>query len=62
MNENARELTKRLKNKGYSKVRSRGSHDMWSNGINTIAINQKLNKMVFKRLLKQLESGEFVRV
>lgn len=42
-----------LKNNGYVKIRTSGGHNIYSNGKNTISINQKPNKMVVRRLIKE---------
>ena len=42
-----------LMKNGYHKVRTKGSHFIYCNGENTIAVNKDLNRMVRKRLLKE---------
>ena len=49
----AKKMGKILQANGYKCVRSKGSHFMYTNGVNTIAVNLKLNAMVAKRLIKQ---------
>ena len=49
----ARKMKKILKNNGYEYKRCRGYHFMYSNGKYTIAVNNDLNCMVAKRLIKQ---------
>lgn len=48
-----REMQTVLKDNGYKYVRCRGSHFIYSDGVNTIAVNKDLNRMVAKRLVKQ---------
>lgn len=50
---NAKEMKKILLNNGFKLVRSKGSHFIYSDGINTISVNKDLNRMVARRLLKQ---------
>ncbi len=50
---NAREMKKILRDNGYEYQRCKGSHFIYSNGVNTIAVNKDLNRMVARRLLKQ---------
>ena len=38
---------------GYEYKRCKGSHFMYSNGTNTVAVNNHLNKMVAQRIIKQ---------
>lgn len=38
---------------GYREIRSNGSHFIYSNGTNQITVNKDLNKMVWKRLIKE---------
>lgn len=56
----AKRMGRILRANGYKCVRSKGSHFMYTNGVNTIAVNLKLNAMVAKRLIKQyhLECAE----
>lgn len=49
----AKKMGNILRANGYKCVRSKGSHFMYTNGVNTIAVNLKLNAMVAKRLIKQ---------
>ena len=49
----AKEMKKILRANGYDFIRCKGSHFMYSNGKNTIAINKDLNCMVARRLIKQ---------
>lgn len=49
-----------LKNNGYSKLRSKGSHTIYCNRDgNKITVNSHLNKMVARRLIKEnnLDAG-----
>ena len=50
---NAREMKKILRDNGYEYQRCKGSHFIYSNGVNTIAVNKDINRMVARRLLKQ---------
>lgn len=38
---------------GYEYKRCKGSHFMYSNGTNTVAVNNHLNRMVAQRIIKQ---------
>lgn len=49
----AKEMKKILRANGYVFIRCKGSHFMYSNGKNTIAVNKDLNCMVARRLIKQ---------
>ena len=42
-----------LENNGYRKVRSNGSHFIYSNGTSQITVNKDLNEMVKRRLIKE---------
>ena len=48
-----RSFIKMLTSNGYYKIRSRGSHFIYTNGVNHITVNKDLNKMVRKRLIKE---------
>lgn len=48
-----REFETILKVNGYHEIRSRGSHFIYGNGKNQIAVNKDLNKMVQLRLIKE---------
>ena len=48
-----RDMEKILKKNGYSHVRSKGSHKIYSNGKRTISVNVDLNKVVALRLIKE---------
>lgn len=48
----AKYMKKMLYANGYSYKRCRGSHFIYSDGVNTIAVNKNLNAMVAKRLIK----------
>ncbi len=50
---NAKTMKKILLNNGYKFIRSKGSHCIYSDGINTISVNKDLNCMVARRLIKQ---------
>ena len=47
----ARLMKKILVANGYK--RCKGSHFMYSNGTNTVAVNNHLNRMVAQRIIKQ---------
>ena len=49
-----REFEPILKANGYREIRSNGSHFIYSNGTNQITVNKDLNKMVRKRLIKEM--------
>lgn len=49
---NYNEVARLMRQNGYHVIRSTGSHNIWSNGVNTITINVKINKMVLRRLVK----------
>lgn len=46
-------MKKMLKANGYSLIRTKGSHFIYSNGDETISINKDLNMMVARRLIKE---------
>lgn len=48
-----KEIIPLLRRNGYSKIRTKGSHFIYSNGKNTISINLKLNEMVKRRIIKE---------
>lgn len=49
-----RELQKELKISGYNVKRTTGSHQVWSNGKNTVSVPKvKLNPMIARRLAKE---------
>ena len=50
---NKREFEKMLRKNGYKLNRVSGSHFIYINGKNTIAINNKMNKMIAARLIKE---------
>lgn len=50
---NAKTMKKILLNNGYKFIRSKGSHFIYSDGMNTISVNKDLNCMVARRLIKQ---------
>lgn len=50
---NPREFFKLLENNGYEYISSTGDHKKYSNGKNTIVINNKPNRMVMRRLIKE---------
>lgn len=55
MNENCKMMISFLKKCGYSEVRRRGSHFTFrSTDGKTITINKDLNKMVMRRLMKEV--------
>ena len=47
------EADRALKKNGYVQVRAKGSHYIYSNGVQSVALNIKLNRMVMARLLKE---------
>ena len=49
----AKKMKKILRSNGYEYIRCKGSHFIYSNGTNTIAVNKDLNCMVARRLIKQ---------
>ncbi len=49
-----REFCKILIENGYEQKRVKGSHYIFSNGEKTIAVNKDLNKMVERRLIKEI--------
>ena len=55
-----REVERMLRDNGYEHVRSSGSHKIFSNGMQTVALNPKVNKMVALKIIKQckLEKGK----
>ena len=53
MNSDFRLFTIKLRKNGYYKIRTRGSHFIYSNGVNEISINHHPNKMVIRRLTKE---------
>ena len=48
----ARQMKKILYKNRYKYMRCRGSHVIYSDGVNTIAVNKDLNEMVARRLIK----------
>ena len=50
-----REMVRELREKGYEEKRRAGSHVIFSNGNHSVTINLKLNKMVAKRIRKEIE-------
>lgn len=48
----ARHMKKVLYANEYMYMRCRGSHFIYSNGVNTIVVNKDLNAMIAKRLIK----------
>ena len=49
----AKKMKKILRANGYEYIRCKGSHFIYSDGTNTIAVNKDLNCMVARRLIKQ---------
>ena len=49
----ARLMKKILVANGYEYKRCKGLHFMYSNGTNTVAVNNHLNRMVAQRIIKQ---------
>ena len=50
-----RQFIKILQNNNYVMVRYNGSHKIFTDGINTISVPKKINKMIALRLIKQYE-------
>ena len=50
----SREFKKLLRKNGYVYVRSKGSHDIYKNDKNTVAVPVRLNRMIAQRLIKEL--------
>ena len=50
-----REFEPLLRNNGYKLKRIKGSHYIYSNGKHTVAVNKDLNRMVKRRLVKEME-------
>lgn len=48
-----RRFVKILRYNNYSFDRQTGSHKIYKNGINTISVPKKLNKMIALRLIKE---------
>ena len=47
------EADRALKKNGYVQVRTKGRHYIYSNGVQSVALNIKLNRMVMARVLKE---------
>lgn len=56
-NEEFKRMRELLNDKGYSLTRIRGSHFIYSNGLNTVSVNRNLNKMVARRLVRENNLG-----
>lgn len=52
-NELCEKLTSRLVDAGLEYKRCRGSHLIYSDGTQTVSVPRILNKMIYKRLLKE---------
>ena len=52
-----REFDKLLRNNGYCRDHTTGSHTIYKNGGQTISVNRNLNRMVARRLIKQHRLG-----
>ena len=53
-----REIQKILKDNGFEFQRQKGSHQIWSNGKNVKVLPViHLNKMLARRLVREIESG-----
>lgn len=50
---NNREFVKILRYNNYNFDRQTGSHKIYKNGISTISVPKKLNKMIALRLIKE---------
>lgn len=50
---NKREFERLLRRNGYRLDRVNGSHYIYSNGEKSIAVKQKMNKMIARRLIKE---------
>lgn len=48
-----REFKKMLRENGYELVRSKGDHFTFKKGSDTITINNRINVMVARRLIKE---------
>ena len=48
-----RSFIKMLISNGYYEMRSKGSHFIYTNGVNHITVNKDLNRMVQRRLIKE---------
>ena len=48
-----RRFSKILRDNNYHLDRQHGSHKIYTNGVSTIAIPKKLNKMIALRLIKE---------
>lgn len=48
-----KEIERILKRNGYTHVRTTGSHRIFTNGVNTIPLVLKVNKMVALRTIKK---------
>ena len=48
-----REFKKILKNNNYKYKRSKGDHDIYSNGEKSLTITPRINKVVALRLIKE---------
>lgn len=53
-NNEFKQMVKRLRKEGYERKRQTGSHIIYSNGNDTVVINLKLNRMVAKRIEKEI--------
>ena len=47
------DMDKKLRRNGYYIDRWKGSHAIYSNGTQTVAVNIKLNEMVARRITKE---------
>ena len=48
-----RSFKKLLRDKNYRLDRYNGSHEIYTNGTNTISVPKKLNRMIALRLIKE---------
>ena len=48
-----REFEKILKNNGYVVARTSGGHTIWKKSNDSITVNQSINPMVMRRLIKE---------
>ena len=49
----SRDIEKILKKNGYKYIRTRGGHQMYSNGVHTVPITRNINKMLALRVIKE---------
>ena len=55
----SKEIGKLLSERGFERVRIRGSHQIWSDGSRTISLTiPTVNRMVAKRIVKTISAGQ----